>query len=60
MKWEYKKVDTPCGLSIIELDKLGMNRWELVSVVQVSSVRYVASVRVNTSSMVYYFKRLKE
>ena len=60
MKWEYKKVDTPCELSTIELDKLGADGWELVSVVQVSSVRYVANVRVNTSSMVYYFKRLKE
>lgn len=60
MKWEYKKVDTPCELSTIELDKLGMNGWELVSVVQVSSVRYVANVRINTSSTVYYFKRLKE
>lgn len=60
MKWEYKKVDTPCELSTTKLDKLGVDGWELVSVVQVSSVRYVANVRINTSSMVYYFKRLKE
>ena len=60
MKWEYKKVDTSCELSTIELDKLGMDGWELVSVVQVSSVRYTARVRINTSSTVYYFKRLKE
>lgn len=60
MKWEYKKVDTPYELSTTELYKLGINGWELVSVVQVSSVRYVANIRVNTSSIVYYFKRPKE
>lgn len=60
MKWEYKKVDAPYGLTTLDLNELGMNGWELVSIVQTSSVRYVASVRVNTSSTVYYFKRLKE
>lgn len=59
MKWEYKKVDAPYELSTVELDKLGIDGWELVSVVQTSSVRYVANVRVNTSSTVYYFKRSK-
>lgn len=57
MRWEYKKVDTPRELTSIELNRLGLDRWELVSVVQISSVRYIAEVRINTTSMVYYFKR---
>lgn len=60
MRWEYKKVDTPRELTSIELNRLGLDRWELVSVVQTSSVRYIAEVRINTTSMVYYFKRPTE
>lgn len=60
MRWEYKKVDTPRELTSIELNRLGLDRWELVSVVQISSVRYIAEVRINTTSMVYYFKRPTE
>lgn len=52
MRWEYKKVDTPRELTSIELNRLGLDRWELVSVVQISSVRYIAEVRINTTSMV--------
>jgi hypothetical protein len=60
MRWEYKKVDTPRELTSFELNRLGLDRWELVSVVQTSSVRYIAEVRINTTSMVYYFKRPTE
>lgn len=60
MRWEYKKVDVSRELTSIELNRLGLDRWELVSVVQTSSVRYIAEVRINTTSMVYYFKRLTE
>lgn len=57
MRWEYKKVDVSRELTSIELNRLGLDGWELVSVVQTSSVRYIAEVRINTTSMVYYFKR---
>lgn len=60
MRWEYKKVDIPRELTSIELNRLGLDRWELVSVVQTSSVRYIAEVRINTTSMVYHFKRPTE
>lgn len=60
MRWEYKKVDVSRELTSIELNRLGLDRWELVSVVQTSSVRYIAEVRINTTSMVYYFKRSTE
>lgn len=60
MRWEYKKVDVSRELTSIELNRLGLDRWELVSVVQTSSVRYIAEVRINTTSMVYYFKRPTE
>lgn len=57
MKWEYNKVRSSCGLTVSELNELGKESWELVSVMQTASVKYIGGVRIDTTSMVYYFKR---
>lgn len=58
MKWEYHIVEIPNGILEEEFNDLGERGWELVSVVPVNKVKYIAGVRVDSSSMVYYFKRL--
>lgn len=60
MKWEYKKVNVQYELASVELCELGADGWELISVIQTTSGRYVTGVRINTTSMVYYFKRPTE
>jgi hypothetical protein len=57
MKWEYNKVYASDELTIVELNKLGSDGWELVSVIQLISHKYVSGVYVNTSSLVYHFKK---
>lgn len=57
MKWEYNKVCSSCELTNSELNGLGKESWELVSVMQIASVKYISGVRIDTTSMVYYFKR---
>lgn len=58
MKWEYHIVKIPNGISEEEFNDLGERGWELVSVVPINKVKYITGVRVDSSSMVYYFKRL--
>lgn len=57
MKWEYNKVSSSCELTTSKLNELGKESWELVSVMQTVSVKYIGGVRIDTTSTVYYFKR---
>ena len=57
MKWEYNKVSSSCELTTSKLNELDKESWELVSVMQTASVKYIGGGRIDTTSMVYYFKR---
>lgn len=57
MKWEYNKVHSSCELTTIELNRLGSDAWELVSIIQLTAHKYFSGICVNVSSFVYYFKR---
>lgn len=57
MKWEYNIVISSVRMSIYRLNEIGREGWELVSVVEETCVRYIVGTKVNTTVMVYYFKR---
>jgi hypothetical protein len=41
MKWEYNKVSSSCELTTSKLNELDKESWELVSVMQTASVKYI-------------------
>lgn len=61
MKWEYKEVVTDCLMHLSELNELGKQEWELVTMTtcrykQVSTI--VNGTVLEGLSYIYYFKRL--
>lgn len=56
--WEYKVVRTSSDMTIEELNRLGIEEgWELATVVWVPTAKYVCGTKIDSYSMIYYFKR---